>query len=317
MKRFLVLLFFLLQLSVTAKDETIGILGIVNGNPITLADIMELTYNKEAQLPLLYKGEVLQKELWKVRKEALETVIERKLFYEEFKKNEYKLPKDIVESNTDTLLKAFNVTSRQELENILREEGKNIGEFKSKIYESIAVDALIYARCYKDVFVTPKDVSNYYDSHKNEFTSPASVRLDVITLKKTGVHKQDIEELSKVLESTLKSGNLETFEDSVSLYSDGPNLEKGGDIGWIRIPELRKEFADAIKDYKKDAVYGPVITNEATYYLRITDYADPELKTYEECKSAIKEKLVEEAKNKSYDNYVKDMKAKAYIAYSI
>ena len=298
-----------------AKDETMGILANVNGNPITLADVMELTHTKESQLPLLYKGEILQKELWKTRKEALETVIERKLFFAEFKKNEYKLPRDLVESNMDLLLKAFNVSSRYELENILREEGKTMGEFKSKVHESIAVDALIYARCYKDVFVTPKCISTYYDSHKNEFTSPASVRLSVITIKKTGVHKQDAEELSKVLESALKSGDLETFKDSVSLYSDGPNLEKGGDLGWISVPELRKEFSSVIKDYKKGTVYGPVNTNEAIYFLRITDYTNSKVKTYEECKGAIKEKLTDEAKKKSYDNYVKDMKAKAYIDY--
>ena len=315
MKMFLLLLSYLLLIPVMAQDETIGILATVNGTPITLADVMELTYTKETQLPLLYKGEVLQKELWKARKEALETVIERKLFYEEFKKNEYKLPRDLIESNMDILLKAFNVTSRHELENKLREEGGNIGEFKSKVYESIAVDALIYARCYKDVFVTPKDVNTYYDSHKNEFTSPASVRLSVITIKKTGIHKQDAEELSKTLEPALKSGDFEAFKDSVSLYSDGPNLEKGGDIGWINVPELRKEFAAVIKDYKKDTVYGPVNTLEAVFFLRITDYAGPKIKTYEECKTAIKEKLTEEAKKKNYNSYVKDMKAKAYIVY--
>lgn len=298
-----------------AKDETIGILATVNGNPITLADVMELTYTKEAQLPLLYKGEVLQKELWKARKEALETVIERKLFYEEFKKNEYKLPRDLIESNMDILLKAFNVASRHELENILREEGKTIGEFKTKTYESIAVDALIYARCYKNIFVTPKDVSSYYDLHKSEFTSPPSVRLSIITIKKTGIHKQDINELSKSLESSLKSGDLETFKDSVALYSDGPNLEKGGDLGWINVPELRKEFSDIITDYKKDTVYGPVTTNEAVYFLRITDYTGSKVKTYEKCKATIREKLTEEAKKKSYDNYVKDIKTKAYINY--
>lgn len=298
-----------------AKDETVGILATVNGNPITLADVMELTYTKESQLVLLYKGEVLQKELWKVRKEALETVIERKLFYEEFKKNEYKLPRDLIESNMDVLLKAFNVSSKYELENILREEGKTMGEFKSKVHESIAVDALIYARCYKDAFVTPKCISTYYDSHKDEFTSPASVRLSVITIKKTGVHKQDAEELSKSLASSLKSGDLEAFKDSVSLYSDGPNLENGGDIGWINIPELRKDFFNAIKDYKKGTVYGPVNTGEAIYFFRITDYVNSKVKTYEECKSIIKEKLMDEAKKKSYDNYIKDMKAKAYINY--
>lgn len=317
MKKLLMFLFFLLLFPIIAKDETIGILAIVNGNAVTMADVMELTYNKETQLSLLYKGDDLQKELYKTRKEALETVIERKLFYEEFKQYEYKLPRDMVESNMDILLKAFNVASRYELETILREEGKNIGEFKSKIYESIAVDALIYARCYKDVFVTPKDVSDYYDLHKNEFTTPPSVRLSVITIKKNGVHKQDIETLSKALESIFKDGNEETFDDSVPLYSDGPNLENGGDIGWTNIPKLRKEFSDVIKNYKKDAIYGPVNTNEAIYFLRITDYKDTKIQNYEECKTSIREKLMEEAKKKKYNDYVKELKSKAYIVYCI
>ena len=64
-------------------------------------------------------------------------------------------------------------------------------------------------------------------------------------------------------------------------------------------------------------MYGPVNTSEAIYFFRITDYAESKVKTYQECKSAIKEKLTEEAKNKSYDDYARDMKAKAYVVYCI
>lgn len=318
MKYFLsaVCVFFFI-FSLVARDENIGVLATVNGIPVTLADVMEISSSSEAQLPLIYKGNELDKAILKLRKEVLELVIARKLIYEDFKNHEFKLPREFVENNMEQLLKAFHLNTRQELESMLRENGKTLDEFRAKAYESMAVDALIYGICYKNAFVTPKDVYDYYEIHKSDFTSKSSIKLRVLTLKKKGAHEQDAVPLSKHLEKKLKSGGEDDFIDAVSLYSDGPNLNNGGELGWINVGDLRKEFAEVIIECKKGLVYGPVDTKDAIYFFIIKEYKESYSTTYEEAKGKIRGRMIEEAKEQAYKDYVESLRKQAYIHYFI
>ncbi len=318
MKYIISIAFFIsFLLSAYARDEDIGVLATVNGVPVTLSDVLELSASGEAQLPLIYKGDELEKAVLKLRKELLEVVIDRKLVYEDFKNHDFKLPRDFVENNMDQILKSFNLNTRQELESMLRERGKTLDEFKVKAYENLAVQILIYSQCYKEVFITPQDVFMYYESHKADFTSNAAVKLRVLTLKKKGAHEQDAIPLSRYLEKKLKGGDDNVFVDAVSLYSDGPNLEHGGELNWINVADLRKEFAELITEYRKGSAYGPINTDDAIYFFIIKDYKDSRSTSFAEVKDDIRKKMTEEAKMQAYKDYVNTLRKQALIQYYI
>ncbi|MEI6055213.1 MAG: peptidyl-prolyl cis-trans isomerase [Lentisphaerota bacterium] len=318
MKYFLLTIFlFAFLFSANAKDENIGVLATVNGSPITLTDVLEISSSGEAQLPMMYKGKELNDAILKLRKEVLELVIDRKLVYEDFKAHDFKLPREFVENNMDQLLKSYHLNTRQELESMLRENGKTFEEFKSKAYESMATEALIYGQCYKDAFVTPKDVYDYYQSHKSDFTSASSVKLRVLTLKKKGAHEQDAVPLSKHLEKKLKGKGEDEFVDAVSLYSDGPNLKNGGELSYINLKDLRKEFAEVITEYKEGLVYGPIDSDDAIYFFMIKDFKEAHIVTYEEAKDEIKKRMMDDCKRAAYKSYVAELRKQAYIQYFI
>ena len=301
----------------SSSNEEVGIVATVNAQPITLGDVFAVTYAQESQLSLVYKGKELKKEIMQLRKNALDTIIDRKLAFMEFNANGYKLPKEFVESNMDMLMNAFNVNTRAELEQILLDHGNSLSDFREKAYESIAVDALIYARCYSNVFITPKSVSDYYEKHISDFTTPATVRLSVITLKRGEGRKTDAETLGARLSASLQGKNLHAFKEAVSSYSDGPNLKEYGDIGFIAIPELRKEFAKAIITFKVGFVSAPIETKNAIYIIRVTGYKKAKALSYEKVKSQIREQLTTEAKKKNYQDFMKKLRKNANILYFI
>lgn len=303
--------------SALSETEDIGVLASVNGTPITLADVLEISSPQEAQLAVMYKEAELDKQILKLRKEVLESVIARKLVYQDFKAHDFKLPRDFVENNMDVMLKSFHVTSRHEMESILRENGKTMDEFKDRVYENIAVDALIYGRCYREVFVTPKDVFDYYQEHKNDFTSKSSIKLRILTLKKKGIHEEDALPLSAHLEKKMKGKSEEEFVEAVSLYSDGPNLEEGGELNWVNVEDLREEFSKVITEYKKGQVFGPATTDEAIYFFFIKEYKESHTVSYEEAKSKIRERMLDEEKEKAYHEYIGTLRKNAYIQYFI
>ena len=305
------------QIQYQPEKENIGLLATVNGIPITIIDVLEHTANEESRLSAMYKGQDFRSEVEKVRKTALETVIDRKLAYENFKTFDFKLPRDFVENNLDQLLKSFNVGTRQELEKLLSTYGSNLNEFKDKAYESAAVDSLLYEKCCRDAYVAPKDVFAYYETHKNEFIMPAEYNLSVLSLKREGVHKADLEPLTEHLIKALSDNQVKSFEDAVSLYSDGPSVDKNGNIGWIDVRTLKKDLAEALKLPQTNHVYGPVKTKEAYYFIRVNDIKPSIIQPFSQVSSDITEKLLSEQRDENYKKFMAKLRSEAYIVYYV
>ena len=295
------------------EPETVGVVATVNGSPITVLDVLEVCGLQEARLPYMFKGSQLKEQVKSLRLKALNEVIDRKLVYQEFKENGYQLPKDFEEENIDRLMSALNVKSRQELEKLLKARGTTMAEFRKKAYENIAVDLLINERCFVDVYITPKHVYDYYLENKSKFTSPEEISLQVLKLKTDGVNNDELKTLSTHLDKILKDGNENEFSDAVLLYSDGPNIENGGDIGWIDKSKLRKDFLAYVKDADVEDVVGPVKSKEAYYFLRVFDIKREKSESFKQAKKGIKDMLTKERKEKDYNTYINNLRSKAYI----
>jgi len=301
----------------TENEENIGLLATVNGSPVTLTDVLEICGYEESRLPLMYSGDELNKNIEKIRLKALNAAIDRKLIYDDFEAQGFKLPDRFVNENLDYLIKMFNVDSRQDLEKIFASQGKSMAEFKANAYENAAIDAYIYNKVFKPVYVTPRDIFDYYNEHRDEFTTPAKIRLSIISLKTNGIHSKEIEELSETLKSSFVNGGSESFNDAVILYSDGPNVDKKGDIGWIELGELRSDFLEAVKHAKKGEIIGPVKLKEAYYFIKIDDKKDVVSAPFTTVKEEIDNKLSSKQREERYKSFVKDLRNNAYIQYFV
>lgn len=310
-----ILLFWGGTVGFAVQNGKLGVLATVNGSPITLSDVLELSGWQETRLPFIYQGEQLNKQLGALRKETLERVIDRKLIFLDFKNKKFKLPKDFEENNLDRIAENYNIDDRDELKTLLESKGIAYSEFKQKAYENAAVDALTYDTCFRNVFITPKQIDDYYKAHKNEFTSPEQVRLQVLMLKTNGIHKDDLATLTKNLTSTLIGKSKENFNNAVLLYSEGPNVREGGDIGLMETSKLRKDFVDAIKSAKPCDIVGPIESPDAYYFIRIDELIPKREKGLKETKKNIEEKLSATQQKSNYNDYVKKLRTKASVQY--
>ncbi len=320
---FLILIISCLAVSIfageihTENEENIGLLATVNGSPVTLTDVLEICGYEESRLPLMYSGNELNKNIEKIRLKALNAAIDRKLIYADFEAQGFKLPDRFVNENLDYLIKMFNVDSRQELEKIFASQGKSMAEFKANAYENAAIDAYIYNKVFKPVYITPRDLFDYYNEHRDEFTTPAKIKLSIISLKTNGVHAKEIDQLSETLKNSFANSGSESFSDAVILYSDGPNLDKKGDIGWIELAELRSDFSDVVKGSKKGEIIGPVKLKEAYYFIKIDDLKEAVSAPFPDVKEEIDNKLSSKQREERYKSFVKDLRKNAYIQYFV
>ena len=165
---------------ILAKDV---LMATVNGAPVTLSDVRSDTIPQERKLPMLYSGDQLKKEIENLRYSALIFIIDRKLIYEQFKKRGYNVPKQIIEKMLDRLAANLAGGDRKLLESRARASGVSMNDLREQAKERAATSLLLNARCYKPVYVTPKQVYEYYNTHITEFQKPARINIQILYLK--------------------------------------------------------------------------------------------------------------------------------------
>ncbi len=188
-----------------------------------------------------------------------------------------------------------------------------MAEFRERAYENVAVDILINEMCFADTFVTPKSVYDFYVEHKDEYSTPRQLRLQILKLKSDGIHKDELDNLSVHLKKVLNGNSKNEFDDAVLLYSEGPNIERGGDIGWIEKSKLRKDFSEYVKVAETGQVVGPIKSKEAYYFLRVDDVIKEKTDSFKDVHKKIEEKLLAKQKEKNYKTYVESLRSKALI----
>ena len=283
------------------------VLATVDGKPITSLDVFLDTARERERLAATHTGKDLAKELYKLKLDSVNRLIDRKLVYDRFKKKGYQIPVQIVERLVDRIAADIAGGDRKKLEEKARKVGMTIEDIKQKAMERAAVTLLLDARCDKAVYVTPSQVKEYYETHQGEFAKPARVELQILYLK------PERGELIKALTPLLLRADGKAFAGYVALHSDVVRKTAGGKIGWINVRELRPEFAIAISGKPAGTVVGPVETKEGIYFIRISGREEPTAPPFDKLRSEIREKLTRMEVKKRYDEYVGRLRRDAVI----
>jgi len=294
-----------------------SVLATVNGIPVTLYDVLLESSNEEQKLAMIYNGASLVKETQKLRAKKVRELVDRKLCSLEFKEKEYKIPQQYVEDMLDGLAANMAGGDRKKLEKKALAEGLTLNDLRMKAHEKIAVDILVFEFCYRNVFITPREVNDYYQKNAGEFSKAPQIELQVLLLKKDGKFKDEFDGTLEKIRPDAAKADKEIFTTLVKLYSEGPDVAKGGNIGWLEESKLRPEFAAAIKCIGNASVTGPVQTDEGVYFIRISDRMGAKSKAFEDVRDEISEKLTKVEKEKRYNDYMNRLKEKAVIRYFI
>ena len=309
----LIMIFFILP--AVGNDKTPAkdvLLATVNGQPVTLLDVLADTLPQERQLRLRYSGKKLKEEQKKIREQALSMIIDRKLVYEQFKKKKYKVPNQILEKMLDRLAAELAGGDRKVLESKARKAGMTLEELREQARERSATALLLHERCYKPAYVTPKQVYDYYQDHKDEFVKPAELNIQILYLQCRPEDKVATEFVERMKEK-IKNADENTFSGYVALHSQGPNRDEGGKVGWIREDQLREDFKPYLIGKPANTVAGPILTDEGYYFIRIMDRKEAQYPEFKDIKEDIRKELSKKEEDRMYKKYISFLKRDAVI----
>ena len=295
-----------------------SVLASVNGEPITLLDVMLETSREELRLASLYSGARLYSEIAKLRKEAIEEIIVRKLIYAKYKEKPFPIDNQYIEDMMDHLAMTMAGGSRDALVKQAEAMGTTMKELKEKAKEKIAVDALLGDACERPIYITPKEVYDYYEKNGKEWTTPARYTIGLLLISRSGGRSgPDPKVACKKLAEQLKKADRELFTRLVRANSDAANAENGGLVEAVEADKLRPEFSPSVRKMKPGEIAGPLETPEGFYFLRLEKIQPEEKIPFEKASGEIRKRLEDKEKAERRKLYGEQLKKQALIRYFI
>jgi parvulin-like peptidyl-prolyl isomerase len=105
----------------------------------------------------------------------------------------------------------------------------------------------------------------------------------------------------------------DSFESMARVYSEGKEAKEGGDWGWIGHDVLRKELNETAFSLKPGQHSRIIETAEGYYILDVDDVKTAHTTPLAEVRDDIEKTLLQEQRAKMQEDWVKDLRAKAYI----
>lgn len=225
-----------------------GILATVNGEAITYFDVVNYNRYYEYRLTKTLKGSELQKAISKSRRVAAETLINNKLMLLEFATKEYSIPVSLLEEKIDEAVLEHAGGDRDRFKKNLLKLGDTFEEYKDKVRDRIIQRMMLGQFVYGSVEVGDQEVDEYIDANKDSYLIKGALNPAIIMLKVDGKHKGKLDATCQEISKKIKAGV--PFSELVKIYSEGPKVDKGGDLGWLEQKDIRAEFKVAVNATK-------------------------------------------------------------------
>jgi len=308
------ILLFLLMLSVSVllySQEVIEeIVAIVNDEIITLSQVKEQDEVLRLMLRAQYQGEEFQKQYALRRRGLLDEMITQRLLLQEAKKQDLNIDEQM-KLYIENIKKENDIDSDAELIRLMREQGTDFEEWKKMLRENIMKEGIIVTEVNRNIVLDDSEIVSYYKLHPEEFIEPPEYKLKAIYLSAELIGEEEIEAKKREIDSKIASG--EDLAALASEYSDGPQKESQGDLGTFKKGELEKTLEQAVEKLKVGEMTPWLKLRNGWYLLKLEEKKEERLKSFEEARKEIEQKLFNEKYQKKFVEFLKGLKEKSYI----
>ncbi|MGH9437058.1 MAG: peptidylprolyl isomerase [Terriglobia bacterium] len=221
------------------------IIARVNEEIITQRQYDDQKGQLRTQLAQQYHGAEIDSRYHAGVENLLRDMIDQDLLVQKAKDLNINADSDVVQ-RLDQIRKQMGLATIQDLENEVEKQGLIWEDFQDNIRRRLLTQQVIEQEVGSRIMVSRTQALKYFDAHKQEFASPAGDELAEIQISSDKWGSAEADKRAKAALAMLQSGAK--WEDVVKKYSDGPNANSGGDVGFFPSGSLMPQIADAIKN---------------------------------------------------------------------
>jgi peptidyl-prolyl cis-trans isomerase SurA len=247
------------------------------------------------------------------QKNTLRDLIDQSLLVQRGKDMGVSVETDVIK-RLDQIRIQNNLTSMEDLEKAVSAQGLNWEDFKNNIRSGILTQRVISSEVGSHISIGKEEIAKYYEDHKSEFVRPEQVALRSIEVNTQGKKPEEIPDLKKKAETTLKRiKDGEDFGEMAKRFSDGSTAKQGGFLGTYKRGELSKELEDTVFKMKKNEVTEVMDTKQGFLILQVLEHYDEGEQSLAKVENEISEKLYSQRMEPAMRAYVKTLREQSYV----
>ncbi len=291
-----------------------GIAAIAEDHVITVDDI-----RREIQplIPEIQRQSHSEKEfnekLEALQEDVVQKLIDRVLIVKEFYKDEkHKVPASYVDNAVaETIISQFD-GDRSKYLAYLRSRGMSQKDFRKEQEEDMIYSYMRQQQQKSASAVSPVRIETFYNENKDRFYQEDSVHLRLIQFTR-GPDDTDETLRTKAAEVIIQLTAGADFGELARQYSQDSRKGKGGDWGWQRRSDLRKEFSDVIFALKKGQHSDPLIMPEGAFILYVEDRKYAGTLPLDEVRPEIESALIQQSARQATERWLEKLRRNAYV----
>jgi peptidyl-prolyl cis-trans isomerase SurA len=309
--------FFLLltSRSLVRAELVDGIAAVVNDTIITFTDVKNMLGPTEETLRKTYpSGQELFAKIKQAEKEALDQLIERQLILQQFNERGGKIPDTYIEEEIKNVIQDQYGGDRSVFIKTLEALGMNLEAYKERMRDKIVVRYMQQHEIGNDnILISPYKIEKYYKEHQDEFKEGEMVRLRMLYIKKSDDPQELDGARSLAQELLLKLTTGSDFKSLASVYSEGSEKSKGGELGFVNKESLREELRQPAFSLQAGQLSPVIDTKDGLYIIQVEEKKPAKVISAVDARELIEQKLTEQEREELQKKWVQSLKRKAYI----
>ncbi|HEX2853492.1 MAG TPA: peptidylprolyl isomerase [Opitutaceae bacterium] len=297
-----------------------GIAAIAEDKVITVDDVRR---EIGQYIPNLEKTAKSQKDfddqLAALQDSVIQELIDRVLIIKEFyKEKDGKEVRHIPISYVDNRIADIQAeqfdNDRSKFLAYLRSRGTTLREYRREQEEDIIYHYMQGQQRKSQSIVSPVRIETFYKENKDRFYEEDKVHLRLIQISRNNSETDaELKVQADNILARIRGG--EKFEDLAKEFSKDARRSKGGDWGWQRRSDFRKEFSDAAFALKKGEVSDPIILPEGCFLLFAEDRKFAGIQPIDEVRDQIERILISQMTRSSQERWLERLRRNGYIKY--
>ena len=308
---------FVLHGRVDAQEPEIidRIVAVVNNDIITLYDLNRALKPYEENIKALgYETAKERETLFRVRKDLLDQLIDRKLADQEIERAQISVSESDIDGTIERMKEARSITDEQ-LRNGLARQGMTMAEYRKEMREQILRTKLVNREVKSKIVVTKEDIKDYYDSHQDQYAGEKNYYLYNIFVRLSPEadtsEKEDAFRQMENARARLDQGIA--FEDLVNQLEDSSSRVQGTDLGLYRPEELSEQLQDAVEKLSAGEYTEVLDTDFGPQIIYVQEIQETPTKSVDEVESEILEILYNELVDNKYQDWLDELRSRSLI----
>ncbi len=218
-----------------------------------------------------------------------------------------------IQAEFDKVAKTY--TNDAALNTELASRGMDRTALQRELAKNLVLQKYIQDNITKKLVVTPAEITDYYNTHPDEFKHPDLIRTShiLVSVPEGATAEQDklARQRAEALLERAKKG--EDFAKLAKENSMDPSASNGGDIGLTEGGELEAPYEEAAAKMKVGEISGLVRTSYGYHIIKLTDRKKAGAATLEEVRSQLTEFLKNQKEDAEVAKLVKTLQGQAKI----